>query len=117
MTVYRKNDYAVKYTICHYAHFCFSKSTNSFNKGDCAQSGGIKRRQTPGLGTSSSAVHVSFQVLRLEVQALHREEHCHIVYINQPSGHVKVTGSAKFLVGGSCTRGKKNVWSCKDDAR
>lgn len=90
-----------------FSWLCFSKSINSFNKGNCAQRSGIERRQTPGLGTLSSAVHVSFQVLWIDAQAPHRGEHCHFVYINQPSGHVKVTGSAKFLVGGSCTAREK----------
>lgn len=90
-----------------FSWLCFSKSINSFNKGNCAQRSGIERRQTPGLGTLSSAVHVSFQVLWIDAQAPHRGEHCHFVYINQPSGHVEVTGSAKFLIGGSCTAREK----------
>lgn len=41
---------------------------------------------------------------------------CHAVYINRPSGHVKVTRPAKFLVEGAVLH-RHNVLSGKDDAR
>lgn len=66
-----------------------------------------KRRQTPALWTSSSTVLVLFQVLWLDAGTHRSGEPCHIVYINQPSGHVKVTGSAKVLLGGCCTAWKQ----------
>lgn len=54
-----------------------------------------------------SEVLVAFQVLWFEAETFLRGEHCHIVYINQASGHVQATGSAKFLVGESCTAWKQ----------
>lgn len=84
-------------------------------KASGAETVGKERRQTPGLSTSSSTV--LFQVLWLDAGTHRGGEHCHIVYINQPSSHVKVTGSAKVLLGGGAVLHGNNVWSRKGDAR
>lgn len=91
--------------IPHYAQFdflfafFFPRSINPFKKGEwCPNSGKRKAADTWSLNiiVHSSCI-VSGDLARCWDAS--SGVHCHIVYINQPSGHVKVTGSAKVLLG------------------